>query len=96
MSVFRLSALLGCLLAAASTSAFAAGHYPVTLENCGMTLTFEQAPSDVVTVGQSVTEALYALDLGERMAGTSRRFNDVLLRMRLLSGQSRPSMSCTR
>lgn len=78
MSIFRLSALLGSLLAAVSAPVFAAGHYPVTIDNCGMTIRFDQAPSNVVTIGQSVTEALYALDLGDRMAGTSLWFNDVL------------------
>lgn len=55
-----------------------AQDYPVTIENCGQTLTFEQAPERVATVGQSTTEMLYALGLGERVIGTSVWFNDVL------------------
>lgn len=52
--------------------------YPLSIENCGQTLRFEAAPRNVVTIGQSVTEVLYALGVGDRMAGTSLWFNDVL------------------
>ena len=53
-------------------------RYPVVVENCGQVLRFEAAPRNAVTVGQSATEVLYALGLGERMAGTALWFNDVL------------------
>ena len=52
--------------------------YPLAVENCGFTLTFPAAPGNVVTIGQSATETLYALGVGERMAGTSLWFNEVL------------------
>lgn len=45
--------------------------YPLTLQNCGETVTFEKAPESVVTVGQSATEILYALGLGDKVKGTS-------------------------
>ncbi|MGH8932092.1 MAG: ABC transporter substrate-binding protein [Egibacteraceae bacterium] len=45
---------------AAATSAF-----PVTIENCGRTLTFDEPPSRVVTGYQPVFENLVALGLGE-------------------------------
>lgn len=72
------------ILAAASfgflTSVAAAGptEYPLTLENCGEKLTFENAPATTVTVGQAATEVLYSLGLGEKMSGTSVWFNEVL------------------
>lgn len=59
-------------IAAADTS------YPLTIENCGHKLSFEAAPSWTVTVGQSTTEILYLLGLGDRVTGTSVWFNPVL------------------
>ncbi|CAH2601375.1 ABC transporter substrate-binding protein [Rhodovastum atsumiense] len=53
-------------------------QYPLNVGNCGHTLTFPAAPRNVVTIGQSVTEILYALGVGDHMAGTSLWFNDVL------------------
>jgi iron complex transport system substrate-binding protein len=52
--------------------------YPLTLENCSHEITFEAAPARVVAVGQSTTEMLYALGVGDRVVGTSVWFNDVL------------------
>ncbi|WP_148252318.1 ABC transporter substrate-binding protein [Aidingimonas lacisalsi] len=52
--------------------------YPLTLPNCGKELSFQSAPDDVVTVGQSATEILYALGLADRVTGTSVWFNPVL------------------
>lgn len=56
----------------------AATHYPLTIDNCGKPQTFAQAPERVVTIGQASTEMLYALGLGDRLAGTSLWFNNVL------------------
>ncbi len=53
-------------------------RYPLTLENCGETITFDKAPATSVTVGQAATEALYALGLGDKVTGTSVWFTDVL------------------
>lgn len=52
--------------------------YPLTLDNCGVTLTFDSAPDSAVTVGQAATEILYALGLADRVKGTSVWFSDVL------------------
>jgi iron complex transport system substrate-binding protein len=52
-------------------------HYPLSIENCGSTLTFAQAPERAVTIGQAGTEMLFALGLGDRLVGTSLWFNDV-------------------
>ncbi|MBV4491994.1 ABC transporter substrate-binding protein [Pseudomonas oryzicola] len=56
----------------------AATHYPLTVDNCGKPQTFAQAPERAVTIGQASTEMLYALGLGDRLAGTSLWFNNVL------------------
>ncbi len=56
----------------------AATHYPLTIDNCGKPQTFTQAPERAVTIGQASTEMLYALGLGDRLAGTSLWFNNVL------------------
>ena len=55
-------------------------HYPLTLENCGSTLTFEQSPSRAVTIGQAGTEMLYAMGLSDKVVGTSLWFNDVQMK----------------
>jgi len=53
-------------------------EYPLTVSNCGFDQTFDAAPNATVTVGQSTTELLYLLGLGEKVAGTSVWFNPVL------------------
>ncbi|VVN31127.1 ABC transporter substrate-binding protein [Pseudomonas fluorescens] len=52
--------------------------YPLTVENCGSTLTFKHAPTRTVTIGQAGTEMLYAMGLGDKVVGTSLWFNNVL------------------
>jgi iron complex transport system substrate-binding protein len=52
--------------------------YPLTIENCGSTLTFQHAPTRTMTIGQAGTEMLYAMGLGEKVVGTSLWFNNVL------------------
>jgi iron complex transport system substrate-binding protein len=49
-------------------SASTAG-YPVTIENCGNTLTFDKAPERVVTLYPPTTEIMLALDLAEHIIG---------------------------
>ncbi|WP_308582656.1 ABC transporter substrate-binding protein [uncultured Pseudomonas sp.] len=75
--LLRTTALLAglgfCALAQATST-----HYPLTLENCGSTLTFQQAPARSVTIGQAATEMLYALGVGDTVVGTSLWFNNVL------------------
>lgn len=52
--------------------------YPITIENCGQFVTFDDAPETAVTVGQSATETLYSLGLSNRVIGTSVWFSAVL------------------
>ena len=61
---------LGVLLAGLPwTSALAQTHYPLALENCGVTVTIPTAPQRVVTIKSSATEMLLALGLGDRIVG---------------------------
>lgn len=72
-------ALAGIGIAAAlSAPAWAEPDWPLHLTNCGVDLTFDAAPASVVTVGQAATEILFSLGLGDRIAGTSVWFTDVL------------------
>ncbi|GHC28724.1 ABC transporter substrate-binding protein [Aidingimonas halophila] len=66
-----------CLLPAANVLADTTS-YPLTLSNCGQEISFQSAPDNIVTVGQSATEILYALGLSDRVTGTSVWFNPVL------------------
>ncbi|WP_064119878.1 ABC transporter substrate-binding protein [Pseudomonas fluorescens] len=52
--------------------------YPLTVENCGSSLTFQHAPTRTVTIGQAGTEMLYAMGLSDKVVGTSLWFNNVL------------------
>ncbi|SDH55939.1 iron complex transport system substrate-binding protein [Rhodococcus triatomae] len=56
----------------------AATSYPLTLENCGETVTFEAPPERAVSLYQSSTEILLSLGLADRMVGTSTWFDPVL------------------
>ncbi|NJM07381.1 ABC transporter substrate-binding protein, partial [Candidatus Gracilibacteria bacterium] len=47
----------------------ATAAYPVTIENCGRTLTFTQAPERVLAVYQPLAEIMIALGLGEKIVG---------------------------
>ncbi|WP_092808086.1 ABC transporter substrate-binding protein [Rhodococcus globerulus] len=79
--------LTGCSSATApdaatptTVAADAAGptSYPLTLENCGVSVTFDSAPQRAVSLYQSATEILLSLGLGDRMVGTSTWFDPVL------------------
>lgn len=57
-----------------------ATRYPVTIENCGHQVSFDKAPKRVVAIGQTQTEILYALGLGDRVVGTAVWFSPVAKR----------------
>lgn len=44
--------------------------YPITLDNCGVTVAFDAPPERVVTIKSSATEMLLALGVGDRIVGT--------------------------
>jgi iron complex transport system substrate-binding protein len=75
--MLKLTALLLATLSLAP-AAFAATEYPLKLTSCGHEITIEKAPDSVVSVGQSTTEILYMLGLGDKVKGTALWINPVL------------------
>lgn len=68
------SALLAAGIAAfglLATSASAATQYPLTIQNCGVDVTFTKAPERAVGLGQNSAEILLLLGLEDKMAGTA-------------------------
>ncbi|RNF34485.1 ABC transporter substrate-binding protein [Paracoccus methylarcula] len=72
LSLVAISALIAKGAYAAPT------EYPLTIDNCGIEITFDGPPENVVSIGQSATETLYALGAEDRMAGTALWFSAVL------------------
>jgi len=60
--------LAGC---AAAPAAVPTPDAPLTVRNCGVTVTFDAPPERVVTIKSSTTEMLLALGLGDRIVGTA-------------------------
>lgn len=56
-----------CILMA--TPAFAETTYPLTLDNCGVSVTIDKAPERVVTIKSTATELLLSLGLADRIVG---------------------------
>ena len=81
----RFRALLGAVLiapillaggtaaegAAPSDDAPAASGYPVTVDNCGTTVTFAEAPERVLAIKSTSIEMMLALGLQDRIIGTA-------------------------
>ncbi|MCG7622509.1 ABC transporter substrate-binding protein [Epibacterium sp. Ofav1-8] len=53
-------------------------HYPLTIENCGQSVTFDKAPENAVALGQNSAEIMLLLGLEDRMAATAFWPNAVL------------------
>lgn len=56
--------------------------FPVTIENCGRTVTVPESPVRAVTLNQGATEVALALGLEDRLAGTAYRDGQVAKRWR--------------
>ncbi|MFN3718358.1 MAG: ABC transporter substrate-binding protein [Rhizobium rhizophilum] len=54
-----------------ATSASAATQYPLTIQNCGIDVTFTKAPERAIGLGQNSAEILLLLGLEDKMAGTA-------------------------
>lgn len=75
---FHLSRVLAPLSAAvlaiagfAAPAAAAPTVYPLTITNCGQTVSFDKAPEKIVSIGQGMTEILFSLGLADKIAGTA-------------------------
>ncbi len=67
-----LTATLAMALCANATPTFAASTtYPLTIENCGVSVTFDKAPERAVALGQNSAEIMLLLGLEDRMVGTA-------------------------
>jgi iron complex transport system substrate-binding protein len=55
----------------AATFAQAGDAYPVTVDNCGHSVTLAAAPRRILTIKSSVTELVLALGLGDRLVATA-------------------------
>lgn len=51
------------------TDPASATNYPLTIENCGITVTYEQAPARIVSMNDDSTLILLALGLQDKIAG---------------------------
>src|SRR5690349_15845859 len=72
MKLGLIAAFFAVSTAALPATAFAAStSYPLTVENCGQKVTFDKAPSKIVSIGQGMTEILYSLGLADKIAGTA-------------------------
>ncbi|MFZ3573198.1 ABC transporter substrate-binding protein [Streptomyces sp. BH097] len=56
--------------------------FPVTIDNCGVTTTYDRPPSRVVSIHQHPAELLLSLGLKDRMVGTAFPDSAVLPRLR--------------
>lgn len=78
-NVFTVIALLSCAgmlaacgsSAAESTAQTASGDYPLTVDNCGVSVTFDQPPERVVTIKSTTTELLLALDVADSIVASA-------------------------
>ncbi|MDF1726329.1 MAG: ABC transporter substrate-binding protein [Sulfitobacter sp.] len=68
----------GAALVLWGTALHADTSYPLTIENCGQTVTFEAAPQRAVALGQNSAEIMLLLGLKDRMAATAFWPNNVL------------------
>ncbi|WP_127794821.1 putative F420-0 ABC transporter substrate-binding protein [Agromyces sp. LHK192] len=80
MSLVAISGLAACSTtagnassrsASAPTDQAASSAYPLTIDNCGTEVTFEQAPRRVVTIKSSTLELLLALGLEDRIVASA-------------------------
>jgi iron complex transport system substrate-binding protein len=71
-------AALACLTLTGPAAIAAPTQYPLTIRNCGETLTFDKAPTRTVAIGQSSTEILLSLGLADKIVGTAVWFGPVL------------------
>jgi len=57
--------------ASAGADETAGGAYPITVDNCGFSVSVEEPPERIVTIKSTSTELVLALGLGDRLVGTA-------------------------
>ncbi|MEY8840721.1 ABC transporter substrate-binding protein [Cribrihabitans sp. XS_ASV171] len=78
MPIKSLLAAGGVTAMLVGTALHADNNYPLTIQNCGQTVTFENAPQNAVALGQNSAEIMLLLGLEDRMAATAFWPNEVL------------------
>ncbi|PYE87050.1 ABC transporter substrate-binding protein [Phyllobacterium leguminum] len=68
---FVVTVALGLVANASSAYASEQTKYPLTLQNCGASVTFDKAPQRAVAIGQNSTEILLSLGLADKIVGTA-------------------------
>lgn len=71
MRQFLTKTMLAFGLVCLAAPSFAATQYPLTINNCGREVTFNKAPTRIVSIGQGMTEILFSLGLADRIAGAA-------------------------
>lgn len=61
-----------------ASSGGADAGFPVSIQNCGRTVTVDKAPQQIVSLNQGTTEMLLSLGLADRIAGTATWTDPVL------------------
>ncbi len=69
--VRSLLGVAGLLAAVSAAPALAGTQYPLTVENCGASVTFQKAPTRAIGLGQNSAEILLLLGLESKMVGTA-------------------------
>lgn len=75
---FLTLATAALVLSGAAATAQTRTSYPLTIENCGHSVTFTQAPQHAVALGQNSAEIMLLLGLQDRMAASAFWPNSVL------------------
>lgn len=78
--LLAMSLLAGCSSSVGGTTAASRGEtagYPVTVQNCGRTVTVKTPPRRAVSINQPATELLLTLGLADRMAGSASWSDEV-------------------
>ncbi|YBV96748.1 ABC transporter substrate-binding protein [Phyllobacteriaceae bacterium JZ32] len=70
-AAFAIAAIFGVIANIPISHAAEHTKYPLTLQNCGVSVTFDKAPERAVTIGQNSTEILLSLGLADKMVGTA-------------------------
>ncbi|MEH0074528.1 ABC transporter substrate-binding protein [Pannonibacter sp. Pt2] len=77
-SLLIASSVIASLAATVTAASAAQTKYPLTIENCGVQVTFTKAPERAVGLGQNSAEILLLLGLEDKMVGTAFWPNKVL------------------
>jgi iron complex transport system substrate-binding protein len=78
MSHKSITAIALAASACLGSAVYAQTDYPLTIENCGQSVTFEAPPQNAVALGQNSAEIMLMLGLEDRMAATAFWPNTVL------------------